>query len=559
MIRAVAYYRKSSEDGGESIEQQQGWAREACPPQGVRVEKEFSDQAKKGWETAKRTAFHEMLTYCQEQHRSGKPIEAIVCWHPNRFSRADSQETSWFIWEFRKAGVRKMFTASNGWIDFGRMEDRVLFNIVQDTSNHRFTLDLAQSCTRGRLEAAKEGRPLSECPYGYSKEYEEVVVPGKGKRRRPKRLVPGDPAEVEVVQWLFRSYAGTITSLYRLAVELNRRGVRPPKRAKLWKASTIRAILRNVVYIGIPAYGRRQFGKFFRVDAGHIAPATSNRIVPVSQENWIIGVERHEPLIDEPTFRVVQERLSQNRKNTGPDPDEDRPLRGLVTCANCGKRMVGRKQRFHSRVDGRMILLRRLLCSSYNASGGVGCTQNTIDEDALVVLLLRKLGERFLTAGARQRLEEEIAARLAQVGEADQAERDRLRADIRACSVQLKRAARRLLVEEESLLPALREQLREMQGEHDRLAARLTALESASLPETDIRKKATRAAGLVRRLIELRRRCNPSALRAVFREMVSGIELHFESTQTKGGRRRSRLVRGVVRLRPDYILMNCSR
>jgi DNA invertase Pin-like site-specific DNA recombinase len=104
-LRAVAYYRKSNDDDGSSIDQQREWARAACKREGVELVNEFADQAKKGHETATRTAFHEMLKFCQQQARQGNPIDAIVCWHHNRFSRADSQETSWFIWEFRKAGV----------------------------------------------------------------------------------------------------------------------------------------------------------------------------------------------------------------------------------------------------------------------------------------------------------------------------------------------------------------------------------------------------------------------------------------------------------------------
>jgi DNA invertase Pin-like site-specific DNA recombinase len=556
MIRVVAYYRKSNEDGGESIDQQKDWARPACAAEGVEIVREFIDQAKKGWDTASRTAFHDMLAFCQDQQRRGTPIDAIVCWHANRFSRADSQETNWYIWEFRKAGVNRIFTASHGWRDFRKETDRILFNLEQDTSNHRFVLDLAQACTRGRLDAAREGRPISECPYGYVKEYEEVILRGK-KRRRPKRLVPGDPAEVEVVRWLFRSYATGTTSLHQLARELNQRGVRPPKRAALWKAPTIRVILMSEVYIGVPIYARKQFGKFFRVDGGRITPAASRKVVEVNRENWIIGEERHEPLIDEATFRRVQERLTQNRKNTGPDPDEQRPLRGLVVCANCGGKMVGRKKQDRL-ASGQMTTRRRLLCGTYNATGGSGCSCNTIDEDALIVVLLRKLCEKFLSAAARNALEEEIAVRLTKGSQSRSAEIERLRTELPQLAARLKQAARRVLVEDDALLPALREQLKEMQEEHDRLTARLAALESAPLPADDIRKKAERVASQVRNLIALRRRCNPAALRAVFAEMLSSVELHFE-IEIKGGRRFSRLVRGVAHLRPDYILVNCSR
>jgi DNA invertase Pin-like site-specific DNA recombinase len=127
-LRAVAYYRKSNDDDGSSIEQQREWARTAAQKEGVEIVREFADQAKKGHETATRTAFHEMLAFCQEQARRRMPIQAVVTWHTNRFSRSDSQETSWFYWEFRKAGVSRILTAQR-WYDFARMEDRLVQNI----------------------------------------------------------------------------------------------------------------------------------------------------------------------------------------------------------------------------------------------------------------------------------------------------------------------------------------------------------------------------------------------------------------------------------------------
>jgi DNA invertase Pin-like site-specific DNA recombinase len=60
-----------------------------------------------------------------------------------------------------------MFTAS-GWVDFSRMEDRILFGIIQDATHHRYVQELARDATRGRIEAAKEGRWNGGAPpYGY--------------------------------------------------------------------------------------------------------------------------------------------------------------------------------------------------------------------------------------------------------------------------------------------------------------------------------------------------------------------------------------------------------
>ena len=133
--RAVAYYRKSNEDDGGSVQQQREWAAAKCPPEGITVVREFVDQAVSGHDTDRRADFHAMLKFCQDEKKKGRPIGVIVCWKANRFSRSDSNETGHFIWEFRQAGTGRMLT-SQKWIDFARMEDRLVFNIEQDASSH---------------------------------------------------------------------------------------------------------------------------------------------------------------------------------------------------------------------------------------------------------------------------------------------------------------------------------------------------------------------------------------------------------------------------------------
>jgi site-specific DNA recombinase len=562
-LRGVFYGRKSNEDDGSSIDQQRAWALPACEKEGIVIVREFADQAKKGHETASRTDSHEMLKFCQDEARSGRPIETIVCWHPNRFSRADSQETAWFVWEFRKAGANLIFTASHGWRDFRKDTDRILFNLEQDTTNHRFVRDLAQACTRGRIDAAREGRPLSECPYGYLKEYEEVSVRGK-KRRRPKRLIPGDPAEVEVVRWLFVTYATTLTSMRRLAMELNRRGVAPPKRGKAWSRQTVEVILKNPVYLGVPVWGRRQFGKFFRVADGLPTPAETRRTVKSDPAQWIRGEEGHEPLIERKTFDRVQRRLTENRGNRSPSGERARPLAGLLRCGCCKHAMVGRDNKHRSRKDGRLVVLRQYICSGYNTYGASVCGLNTISEEALLNLLLRKLQERFLDPAERQRLCDEIESR-ARGGQADrETEVQRLRTRVTELSGQIKQAARRLLTEDERLLPVLREQVREMQEEHDRLAQELAAIgsETPGAARAEFDELAERAVGLLERLTEVWQQAPPALLRDVLSEMVARVDLYFEH-DVRGSRKRSRFVHGVIHPKGeegrDYSHTNCSK
>src|SRR5262245_23443194 len=176
----------STTDQAGSVEQQLTWAEGACAKAGVEAVASFADHGKSGHATAKRKGFHDMLAYCQDAQRRGEPVDVIVTWHANRFSRADSIETSWYLHEFRKAGVGKMLTAER-WVSFDRLEDRVLLGLEQDVSSHKYSVDLAHACIRGKLTRAKAGAWCGgRVPLGYRLTFR--VGEGRGGRPLPDRL-----------------------------------------------------------------------------------------------------------------------------------------------------------------------------------------------------------------------------------------------------------------------------------------------------------------------------------------------------------------------------------
>jgi DNA invertase Pin-like site-specific DNA recombinase len=309
--RSVAYYRKSDEDDGDSVEQQQQWATSAAPREGVQIVREFIDQAKKGHETASREKFLAMLEFCRQEAKLGRPIKVVTCWKPNRFSRADSQETSWFIWEFRKTGVERMFTAQ-GWIDFARMEDRMIYGIVQEASNHRYVVDLAQDCTRGKLNGARAGRWMGgPVPYAYRGEQEKITKKGR-TRWVTVRLILGPEIEVEVTRRIFLDYANTDIGLRGLAQRLTADGI-PSPRGGAWGTNTIKRILKNPVYLGRLVWARRCEGKFFGVVNAELVPLSGPQKSRANNAASYVYAPSmtHEPLVDLKTFERCQEKLAR--------------------------------------------------------------------------------------------------------------------------------------------------------------------------------------------------------------------------------------------------------
>jgi site-specific DNA recombinase len=544
-LRAVAYYRKSNDDDGESVEQQQKWARDACTREGIDLAHEFADHAKKGHETATRTAFHEMLRYCQEQARKRTPIDTIVCWHHNRFSRADSQESAWFVWEFRKAGVNRLLTASR-WYNFSRMEDRVLLNIEQDTSNHRYVIDLAQATTRGRIAAASDGRWCGGViPLGYRAEREEVIVKG-ARRMRPKRFILGPESEIATVRFIFDRYANTSDGLLKLAQELTRRGILTPRGRTAWTTETVKRIIINPVYVGRLSWNRRTSGKFIGVLDGRPVDRDANhgKARHNSKAQWIERDDRHEAIIDLTTFERCQEKLAGRRGGK-------RKARGtfvltrLLRCAHCGRAMVGRTEG-----NGRRVYF----CGGYYNCGSGLYHYNAVAVDALADALLRKLrgiwGEGTSVDALMAEVERQDAEEAGEGGRKVESLRRRLRQR----EADLAEGIDRLRSIERSLLKGYQEGLKAIQVERDQVEAELRRAEATPTQAVDQRRQVEAAVDILRRLDAASTAGEPDLLRDVLSEAVDRIELWF-SHDTHGKRVRCKFVQALVWVREDVGLL----
>jgi site-specific DNA recombinase len=556
-LRGAAYYRKSDDDDGKSVSEQREWARGASPDQNIDILAEFADDAVAGHDTARRTEFHRMLEFCREQARRKRPIDVVVCYHPNRFSRADSNETGYYVWQFRQAGTGRMFTAARGWVDFSRTEDRMLLNIEQDASNHRFVTDLAQLTTDRRISGALAGRWMGgPVPYAYRPELEQVTKKGV-VYLRTRRLVLGPDGEVQIVRRIFHAYAHTAAGLRAIAESLNRDKVPSPRGGKMWGTNTVKRILTSPAYLGRLVWARHRKGKFFGVvkvkgqaKAGTIPDATKGKTVSNDPDTWVWSEKEqdHEPIIDLATWDRCQAKMA--RRKTAPAPRLGcYALSGLARCGQCGANMITRVNtvRRHGRREGRVDVYRRALCGSYNRSGVSTCAHNAVDADALVEAVRHKLSAGLSHPDFRAALLAEVKRQDA--AEVDPARLGALKVKLASLDRKVQKAADLVLDEEdEELLPALRERLRSRQRERDDVAREVADLERAERPGGGANAAAREALALLGRLNEAR----GDELREVLSETISYVELFF-SRQTRGKRTYSTFARGLIHLRPGLL------
>jgi hypothetical protein len=447
--------------------------------------------------------------------------------------------------------VSRLFTSARCY-DFDKPEDRLISGIEQEANNHKFSLDLADASTRGRLDGARAGRwQGGPVPYAYRAETEKIVKKGR-TCYRTKRLVLGPDEEVNVVRRIFREYVDTRSGFRAIADRLNAEGV-PPPRGGSWGTNTVKRILRNPVYLGRLVFARRREGKFYGVVNAKSAPlptATAGKSMPNPESCWVWAPEQtHEPLVDQETWDRARVKLAQRKDAHDKKERTPRlgcyPLSGLVRCGHCEAAMTARVNRV-VRPGGEVHSYRRVFCGTYNRTGG--CDYNAVDADVLLKAVLAKLNAGL----THPRFEEELLAEVRRQGEqastADPGRLATLKSRLADRERKLAAAADRVIDEQDQgLLPALRERLRQRQKDRDAVAAEVDALTRAGRPAGTA--EADEVMGAVGRLGEAK----DEELREVLGEVVSYVELFFDREPYGKTRTRSRFARGLIYLRPGLL------
>src|SRR4051812_26296679 len=109
IVRAVAYYRMSTDRQEASIGEQRDWAGGATAKESVQGVAEFQDDGIAGGEIRARGGLMDLLAYC-EARADSDPVEAVVCWDADRLSRADSIRTAAVLDRLMSAGVTRLLS-----------------------------------------------------------------------------------------------------------------------------------------------------------------------------------------------------------------------------------------------------------------------------------------------------------------------------------------------------------------------------------------------------------------------------------------------------------------
>jgi DNA invertase Pin-like site-specific DNA recombinase len=176
---------------------------------------------------------------------------------------------------------------------------------------------------RGRKQAVVEGNFMGTYrPYGY-----DIV---KGKKTRT--LVPNE-YEAPILKQIFEWAAREDMTPWAIAKRLSAMGVKTYHGDTNWTKATIQDILKNPVYTGKVRWNRRM--KVKTMINNELKTIVPRRIS--DQYMLYDGKHKRHALVDEETFKLVQNRYPGNR--TRSTMALTNPLAGVLRCKKCDRVM----------------------------------------------------------------------------------------------------------------------------------------------------------------------------------------------------------------------------
>lgn len=290
---------------------------------------EYEDAGKSGKSIEGRFEFNRMM----EDIKSGKDgVAFVLVFKLSRFGRnaADVLSTLQVMQDF---GVN-LICVEDG-IDSSKDAGKLMISVLSAVAEIERE-NIRVQTMEGRIQKAREGKWNGGfAPYGY-------------------RLVDGkleiNEEEAPAIRTIFDQYVHTDIGSNGIAKYLENHGIHKIQRQNgknpLFDSHLIRLILKNPVYCGKIAYGRRKTEKVH---------GTRNDYHLVEQDNYILVDGLHEPIVTEEVWQAAQVKLLAQAKkyehvNRGKD-ERTHLLSGIVKCPICGAGMYGNKSIKHKK-DG---------------------------------------------------------------------------------------------------------------------------------------------------------------------------------------------------------------
>lgn len=248
-----------------------------------------------------------------------EPIKALLVVEPQRISRGGMTDCGRVV-DILKYTDTLVITVTKTY-DLNNKFDRQLFE-AQLTQGNQYLEYHKEIMDRGKNLSIREGKFVgSTPPFGYD--------------RKPLDrgfMLVKDKEEAPIVETMYNLFVDEDLTTKEVANYLNKHHMKPRKN-ELWNYEMVRHILKNEVYFGSTAWGKRPTVK--KLINGEI---TKMRI---SAEEYMLVRGKHSPIISKEKWDMAQEKIKGNPSSrVGINRDLQNPLAGLVFCKKCGYSLV---------------------------------------------------------------------------------------------------------------------------------------------------------------------------------------------------------------------------
>ncbi|VRR27641.1 site-specific DNA recombinase [Streptococcus pneumoniae] len=322
-IKAYLYTRVSTsiQIEGYSLEAQKSRMKAFAIYNDYEIVGEYEDAGKSGKSIEGRIQFNRMM----EDIKSGKDgVSFVLVFKLSRFARnaADVLSTLQIMQDY---GVN-LICVEDG-IDSSKDAGKLMISVLSAVAEIERE-NIRIQTMEGRIQKAREGKWNGGfAPYGYKLEDGKLFI---------------NEEEAVAIRTIFDQYVNTTIGANGISKYLENHGIRkiPRQNGKnpLFDAGLIRKILKNPVYNGKIAFGRRTLEKVH---------GTRNEYKQVEQDEYLISEGIHEAIVSDEVWQAAQVKLKSQAKkyehvNKGKDT-RTHLLSGIVKCPICGVGMFGNK------------------------------------------------------------------------------------------------------------------------------------------------------------------------------------------------------------------------
>lgn len=245
-------------------------------------------------------------------------IKGVLVIEPSRLSRGDLEDCGRLLSDFRY--TKTLVVTPYMTYDLESKMERKFFQdeLLRGRDYLEYTKEIL---LRGRIAAVKRGCFIgNHAPFGYKK-----IKIGKD---HTLEIIED---EAQIVRLIFDLYVKEGVTPGRIALQLNKMGLKAPRGEK-WAKDTIRYIIRNKHYDGKVV--------FYRVRETVVVENGERKVKRLSQpdEEVIVAEGKHTAIIDHATFEASQKLVARHPRQKHTYPLKN-PFSAVLVCGKCGRVM----------------------------------------------------------------------------------------------------------------------------------------------------------------------------------------------------------------------------